>query len=288
MAISPSDMDTLLVGLCRFQIEAADLAREIAPTRTLEAAAYEQACAEAALATLRQAILLRDREPARAPLRAVAARLGIALDEADEDYPRLALRALEAMREAGDEILRRDRGDGSGPPRYLSAALSAPPAARPCAIAPVSTTPGQALDVSAGLAALGLRAAALPPAPAGLHDADPGTVSSARAVPGDDPSAILPTSPMPPTAEDPVLAAAKAPVGSPRKTAKTPVPDIHDLTEAYVAARCAGYSSFKAKETPTRRLERAGRRIPPRTSGRPVASWQRPFRSPRWPRSPTR
>lgn len=32
--------------------------------------------------------------------------------------------------------------------------------------------------------------------------------------------------------------------------AKTPVPDIPALTEAYVAARAAGYKSFKAKETP--------------------------------------
>lgn len=103
MAIAPSDMNCLLIGLCRSQIEAADLAREIAPTRTLQAAAYKQACAEAALATLRHAILLREREPARAPLRAVATRLGIALDDADEGYPSLALRALEAMREAGGE-----------------------------------------------------------------------------------------------------------------------------------------------------------------------------------------
>lgn len=88
MAISPSDMDALPVGLCRFQIEAADLAREIAPTRTLQATACEQACAEAALAALRQAILLRDREPARAPLRPVAKRLGLTLDEADEGFRR--------------------------------------------------------------------------------------------------------------------------------------------------------------------------------------------------------
>jgi integrase len=249
MAISPSDMNSLLIGLCRFQIEAADLAREIAPTRTLQAAAYEQACAEAALGTLRQAILLRDREPARAPLRAVATRLGITLDETDEDYPRLALRALEAMRKAGDEILRRDRGEGSVPPRYLPVALSASPVVRPCAIPPMPSMPGPALGTTAGLAALGLRDAALPLA--GL-----GTVSPALAAPCDDAPAILATSPMPPTAKAPLLAAAKAPVGSPTKKAKTLVPDIHDLTEAYVAARSAGYSSFKAKETPN---EKAGK-----------------------------
>ncbi len=79
MAISPSDMEALPVGLCRFQIEAADLAREIAPVRTLQAAACDQACAEAVPGTLCQAILLRDREPARAPFRAVTGRRAIPL-----------------------------------------------------------------------------------------------------------------------------------------------------------------------------------------------------------------
>ena len=228
MAISPSDMDTLLIGLCRFQIEAADLAREIAPTRTLEAAAYDQACAEAALGTLRQAILLRDRDPARAPLQAVAARLGIALDEADEDYPRLALRALEAMREAGDEILRRDRGEGSGPPRYLPAALAAPRAVVPCPVPPISAMPGPAVDMTLGLAAIGLASASSSPAP--MAEREVRAEASPRA-----PGAL------PDLATTPV---------SRKKTAPSDIPDILDLTEAYVAARSAGYRSFKAKETP--------------------------------------
>jgi integrase len=228
MAISPSDMDALLVGLCRFQIEAADLAREIAPTRTLEAATYEQACAEAALGTLRQAILLRDREPARAPLQAVAARLGIALDEADEDYPRLALRALEAMLEAGGEALRRDRGEASGPQRYLAAALSAARAVVPGHFPPISATPCPAVDMTPGFAAIGLASASSSPAP-----------MAERVVRVE----ALPRAPV-------ALPGQVQTPASRKKTVTSDIPDILALTEDYVAARSAGYSSFKAKETP--------------------------------------
>ncbi|WP_424934559.1 hypothetical protein [Amaricoccus macauensis] len=72
MLIAPQTMETLLLGLCRFQIEVADLARELAPARTLEAARYEQACAMAALDTVRTAILCRDRDIARAPLSGIS------------------------------------------------------------------------------------------------------------------------------------------------------------------------------------------------------------------------
>ena len=85
MAIAPDIMDRLLVELCRFLIEAANAVRENAPMRTPEVAAYELACTNAAVETLRQAITMRDRETARAPLRQVAERLGIPLDETDPD-----------------------------------------------------------------------------------------------------------------------------------------------------------------------------------------------------------
>lgn len=71
MAIAPDIMDRLLVELCRFLIEAADVAREAAPARSFETAAYELACANAALESLRTAIATRDREMARDPLRDV-------------------------------------------------------------------------------------------------------------------------------------------------------------------------------------------------------------------------
>lgn len=110
MAIAPEIMDRLLVELCRCLVEASDLARELAPARSPEAAAYEHACGRAAIETLQQAIFLRDREIARNPLREVAARLGIALDEEDPGWQRLALRALRVMIDAKEEELRRDQG----------------------------------------------------------------------------------------------------------------------------------------------------------------------------------
>lgn len=85
--------------LCRFLIEAADAAREVAPMRTPEVAAYDLACANAAVETLRHTIATRDREAARDPLRQVAERPGIALDESDPDWQRLAVcRVLQLQR----------------------------------------------------------------------------------------------------------------------------------------------------------------------------------------------
>ncbi|TRW97856.1 hypothetical protein FNJ84_10305 [Paracoccus sp. M683] len=50
MAIAPDIMVRLLVELCRFLTEAADVAREIAPMRPPAVAAFDLACANAALA----------------------------------------------------------------------------------------------------------------------------------------------------------------------------------------------------------------------------------------------
>lgn len=110
MPIGSDIMEKLLVELCRFLIGAAETAREMAPLRSLETAADELACANAATDTLRQAIFLRDREMARLPLQQVAVRLGVPLDEFDPDWQRLAYRALRVMLEAHEEDLRRDQG----------------------------------------------------------------------------------------------------------------------------------------------------------------------------------
>ena len=72
MAIAPDIMERLLVELCRFLIEVADVARETAPMRTPEVAAYELACADAAVATLRQG----DRHPGSPPRPRSAPRRG--------------------------------------------------------------------------------------------------------------------------------------------------------------------------------------------------------------------
>ncbi|MGC9418924.1 MAG: hypothetical protein ACP5EN_08110 [Rhodovulum sp.] len=247
MAIPPSEMETLVVALCHFQIEAADLAREIAPARALEAAAYEHSCAEAALASLRQAIFLRDREVARAPLRDAADRLGIVLDEDDEDYPRLAMRSLEAMVEAAEETLRRDRGARSGPPRYLQAALSQshPPLSEVVgATAPPQAPPATA---PAGNASVGLNTLGI-----GV-DPSASAVATRHAPPSETPvaasSAAAPAraaaETRPPSACTPGMVAPPQPVAQAGRG-----PTIQEITGEYVAARCAGYRSFKTNEQP--------------------------------------
>jgi len=110
MGIQPDIMAKVLGELGGFLVEAHELAREVAPQLTAEAAAYEAACSQAAMEALRLALSLRDREPTRQPLRDVAARLGVALDEVDEDWPRLAYRALRVMLNAAEENARRDAG----------------------------------------------------------------------------------------------------------------------------------------------------------------------------------
>ncbi|MFZ7093993.1 tyrosine-type recombinase/integrase [Primorskyibacter sp. 2E233] len=259
MSISNAEMEMLLVSLCRFQIEAADLAREVAPARSLEAAEYEQACAEAALGTLRQAILLRDREIANAPLRMTADRLGVALDEADPDYARLAMRALEAMIEAGEENMRRDRGTPGGTKRYLSAAQAAMDARVAVTQAPAAALTVQpAVDTAAGLAALGLAptAATVPSGPTAPTTSVPQvtcrpvTAQVAASAPDVPHAAPVTPVPVPPST-------APAPQKEPRqqkpadrkvKAAEAP---LRKIAEDYIALRCQGYRTFKRTETPS-------------------------------------
>ncbi|WP_428924728.1 hypothetical protein [Marinibacterium sp. SX1] len=110
MAIEPQIMASYLEGLGRFLVESAHAAREVAPQLTAEAAAYEAACSQAAIDALRRTLSLRDREKARQPLRDVAQRLGLALDETDTDWPRRAYHALRVMLDAAEENMRRNAG----------------------------------------------------------------------------------------------------------------------------------------------------------------------------------
>jgi len=154
MAIEPQIMERYLQELGRFLVEAAEAAREVAPQMTAETAAYEAACSQAAIDALRHALYLRDREPARQPLRDVANRLGLTLDEADEDWPRLAYRALRIMLDATEENARRDAGLYDAPSPFFRSerAGTAPnrshavssPVARPAAQAPCPALPPKA------------------------------------------------------------------------------------------------------------------------------------------------
>ncbi|CAN0127923.1 unnamed protein product, partial [Chrysoparadoxa australica] len=230
--MAPDIMETLLVELCRFQIEAADLAREMAPARSPECAEFEQRCDLAALDTLRRAVFLRDREVARNPLRAVAARLDLVLNEDDPDWQRLAMRALRAMIEAKEETMRRDQGLCDGPAVFLRAATSQ--AVTPQPVQPVSrmTPPAPPkrlpdwpiMSAPRGVAPVStITPAAIPPAPK--------VVTSQRAQPSPAPARAAPTPSQEPAAQEKAIT-------------------ILQATEDYIAARTAGYSSFKRFEQP--------------------------------------
>lgn len=110
MAIAPEIADHLFVELAPFEIEAFEHARAVADPRSLEAAAFEARREEALQSTLRHALVLGDREVARAPLRHVAERLGVSLDESDPDWKTLAFRATRVLLDVSQERLRRQQG----------------------------------------------------------------------------------------------------------------------------------------------------------------------------------
>ncbi len=234
MPIAPDIFERLLVELCRFLIESADLAREIAPARTPDVAAYELACANAATETLRQAIALRDRDIARQPLRDLAARLGVTLDEADPDWQRLAFRALRVMLDAQQENHRRDQGIFDGPSAACQAAmvlvdrgasdarLSVPTpcaAARPAIFPATDRPPSIAVDpvAAAAPAALPATAAQAAPEPSPAQPAGQPAASEIR----------------------PTLVTHEAPLKC---------PTISEATATYVDLRSKGYRSFKPTE----------------------------------------
>lgn len=152
MAMGPDIMARYLEELGCFLVDVHEQTREVAPQLTAEAAAVEAACAQAAIDALRGSLSLRDREPTRQPLRDVADRLGLPLDEADADWPRLAYRALRVMLDASEENARRDMGVFDGPSPFFRSSRgpdstgaftvitsTATPPARPASPHPIHT-----------------------------------------------------------------------------------------------------------------------------------------------------
>lgn len=231
MAIAPNIIEKLLVELCRFLIEAADVAREIAPRRTPETAAYDMTCMNAAVETLRHAIACRDREVARGPLQQVAARLGIALDETDLDWQRLAFRALRVMLDAEQENARRDRGEFEGPSSALQTARSLLEATSLAAIQPVRQqmpvvmNAPHALPTDVHMTGLRPNDVAASPQP---------VLQSQQQI---SPAPQVTTSVAPPAASMPK-----------HKSAAASCPSISSGAEDYIEARSKGYTSFKATE----------------------------------------
>ena len=75
--------------------------------------------------TLRDANLRRDREVARAPVRAACARLGVRVDATAEISRALADQATRALIEISESCERRDRRLSDAPPPAAATALSA-------------------------------------------------------------------------------------------------------------------------------------------------------------------
>lgn len=119
----PEEMTQLLTEYARFEIEAADRLRALTGRRTRQAAEVALSIEAATRASLRDAIFLGDHSIAAAPIHDTAARLGIKLDETEEDYAILADRMIRLMIEVSEERERRSRGIFSDPQPYLRAAL---------------------------------------------------------------------------------------------------------------------------------------------------------------------
>ncbi len=126
MTIAPDLATRLLEQLARFEIDAYERARAIAEPRSHESATFELRREEALQDTLRRAILLGDREIARAPLRHVAACLGLTLDEAEDDWKALAFEATKVLLDVNQERLRRQQGHYDQPTPVFRRAVGPP------------------------------------------------------------------------------------------------------------------------------------------------------------------
>lgn len=124
MAIALETQFWMLESLARFEIEAFERTRAVAGPRSPEAAALGLRREEALQDTLRQALWFGDRDIARQPLRHVAAQLGIALDEADEDWSALAYEATKVLLDVSQERHRRQQGHYDQPTVFFRRAIA--------------------------------------------------------------------------------------------------------------------------------------------------------------------
>ncbi|CUH75079.1 Phage integrase family protein [Tritonibacter multivorans] len=118
-------MERVLTELVRFEIAASDYARTIAPERTREEAQQALQREHALQATLRDALLLRNRDAAKEPVRAAAARLGVQVSEDNSDWVALAYEATRVLLDLSVERSQRDQGVFSAPSRFFEAAMKA-------------------------------------------------------------------------------------------------------------------------------------------------------------------
>lgn len=123
--LSAQDL-TLLTELARCQIAANEAARAIADPRSEEAANFAATSERAAQDVLKRAIALGDRSLSIDPLRAVAARLGVTLNETTAEWRALAFEALRVLLDVAQERECREVGQYDAPtPVFRSVMLDA-------------------------------------------------------------------------------------------------------------------------------------------------------------------
>lgn len=121
--MSPEIMTEFLIAYAKGEIELDDRLRALSGPRTRVAAETAMALEAAARASLRDAIFRCDRSPAIQPLRDTAARLGVALDETEEDFAILADKMVRTMIAVSEEKEQRARGNFKEEDPYLAEAL---------------------------------------------------------------------------------------------------------------------------------------------------------------------
>ena len=114
---------SILTTLARFEIEAADRIRALEKERTPEAADFALRRERAMQETLRQALLLRNREVARKPLCNVARHLGIEIPDDSDDWMQLAYEATRVLLNASEERERRELGLYKSPSPFFEQAV---------------------------------------------------------------------------------------------------------------------------------------------------------------------
>lgn len=105
-----SEHVTMLTELARFQIAAHEAVRASAEPRSEEAANFAARAEHTIQDMLRRALALGDRTPVIEPLREVAQRMGVSLDETSTDWRKLAFEALRVMMDVSRERERREVG----------------------------------------------------------------------------------------------------------------------------------------------------------------------------------
>lgn len=123
-AMDHAPMVQVINDIVRFEIAASDYARSIAPERSHAEAEMAVRREQALQDTLREALVLGNREAAREPIRAASERLGVQIAEDTNDWMALAYETTRVLMDLSMERARRDQGVFFGPSRFFRAALA--------------------------------------------------------------------------------------------------------------------------------------------------------------------